>query len=72
KIEKKFASLVSGSIPRHISGTIDSEVIGGLMGLGFSQGEAARAVSLCRSENENKNWTEEDLMMSALGRLQRR
>ncbi|MDR1510387.1 MAG: hypothetical protein LBS53_12205 [Synergistaceae bacterium] len=72
KIEKKFASLVSGSAIRHIGGTIDSEVIDGLMGLGFSQSEAARAVSLCRSEDANRDWNEGDLMMSALGKLQRR
>jgi Holliday junction DNA helicase RuvA len=72
KIEKKFASLAAGAAPAHIGGSVDGEVIGGLAGLGFSQSEAARAVSLCRSDGGERAWTEEDLLMSALGRLQRR
>jgi Holliday junction DNA helicase RuvA len=71
RIEKKFASLADGSAPTN-SGAGDSEVIGGLMGLGFSQNEASRAVSLCRYEGGDRNWTDEDLMMSALSKLQRR
>jgi Holliday junction DNA helicase RuvA len=72
KIEKKFGHIMGDSATPRITGTIDGEVIDGLMGLGFSQSEAVRAVSLCRSESENEDWTEENLMMSALGRLQRR
>jgi Holliday junction resolvasome RuvABC DNA-binding subunit len=41
------------------------------MGLGFSQSEAQRAVSLCRAEAE-RDWSAEELLMSALGKLQRR
>jgi Holliday junction DNA helicase RuvA len=72
KIEKKFAALADGGAPRTGGGSADGEVIGGLVGLGFSQAEAARAVALCRAEGGDRAWTEEDLMMSALGRLQRR
>jgi Holliday junction DNA helicase RuvA len=73
KIERKFAFLAGGSAAGHYAGgTIDGEVIDGLMGLGFTQSEAARAVLSCRSEAGDKDWGEEDLMMSALGKLQRR
>jgi Holliday junction DNA helicase RuvA len=73
KIERKFAFLVNDSAPRHTAGgTIDGEVIDGLMGLGFTQGEAARAVLLCRSEDANRDWSDAELMMSALGKLQRK
>jgi Holliday junction DNA helicase RuvA len=73
KIERKFAFLTGDPAARsHIGGTIDGEVIDALMGLGFTQGEAARAISLCRSEDINKEWGDEELMMSALGKLQRR
>jgi len=72
KIEKKFPSLGQGGISVNIVGSVDGEVVGGLMGLGFSQAEAGRAVALCRSEGGEREWTEEDLMMSALSRLQRK
>ena len=72
KIEKKFSSLVEGGVNISAAGSVDGEVIGGLMGLGFSQAEASRAVALCRSEDGEREWIEEDLMMSALSRLQRR
>jgi Holliday junction DNA helicase RuvA len=72
KIEKKFAYLASGGTEIKLPGSLDGEVISGLVGLGFSQGEAARAVSLCRSEDGGREWSEEDLMMSSLAKLQRR
>ncbi|MDR3076124.1 MAG: Holliday junction branch migration protein RuvA [Synergistaceae bacterium] len=72
KIEKKFAGFADGASPMKTGGSVDGEVIGGLVGLGFSQGEASRAVALCRAEGGECAWAEEDLMMSALGRLQRR
>jgi len=73
KIEKKFSSLASG-MPQmsSITGSMDGEVIGVLVGLGFSQSEAAHAVEACRSESPSREWNEEELMMSALSRLQRR
>ncbi|MDR0764808.1 MAG: Holliday junction branch migration protein RuvA [Synergistaceae bacterium] len=72
KIEKKFAHIASGGTEIKLSGSVDGEVISGLVGLGFSHGEAARAVSLCRSEGGEREWGDEDLMMSALARLRRR
>ena len=72
KIEKKFPSLSEGGASVSAVGSVDGEVVGGLMGLGFSQAEASRAVALCRSEAGEREWAEEDLMMSALSRLQRR
>jgi Holliday junction DNA helicase RuvA len=72
KIEKKFAHLTSGGAEIKPGGSADGEVISGLVGLGFSQGEAARAVRLCRSGDADREWSEEDLLMSSLARLQRR
>ncbi|MDR1133914.1 MAG: Holliday junction branch migration protein RuvA [Synergistaceae bacterium] len=72
KIGKKFAHLASGGTEIKASVSVDGEVISGLVGLGFSQGEAAHAVNLCRSEGGDREWSEEDLMMSSLVRLQRR
>jgi Holliday junction DNA helicase RuvA len=73
KIERNFASLMSGSPPpRHTGSSVDGEVIDGLTGLGFTQGEASRAVSLCRSEDADRRWSTEELMMSALGKLRRK
>jgi len=72
KIEKKFSSLAADGTPVYAIGSADGEVIGGLMGLGFTQAEASRAVAFCRSEDGEREWTEEDLTMSALSRLQRR
>jgi Holliday junction DNA helicase RuvA len=72
KIEKKFSHLASGGTEIKLSGSADGEVISGLVWLGFSQGEAARAVSLCRAEGGDRKWSEEDLMMSSLAKLQRR
>lgn len=73
KMEKKFASLVGAEIPAIGGrGGIDAGVVSGLVGLGFSQSEAVYAVSACRAESgEDRAWTEETLMMSALGKLQR-
>ncbi|MDR1915758.1 MAG: Holliday junction branch migration protein RuvA [Synergistaceae bacterium] len=71
KVEKKFGALLKSDIHGLGLGSIDGEVISGLVGLGFSQSEAARAVAQCRSESEDRGLSEEELMMSALGRLQR-
>ncbi|MDR1651963.1 MAG: Holliday junction branch migration protein RuvA [Synergistaceae bacterium] len=73
KIEKKFSSLASFGTPVLPSArSAEGEVIGGLMGLGFSQGEASRAVSQCRAESGERALNEEELMMLALHKLQRR
>ncbi|MDR3333144.1 MAG: Holliday junction branch migration protein RuvA [Synergistaceae bacterium] len=71
KVEKKFTA-IAGVEAQASGGSLDAGVITGLVGLGFSQSEALRAVSSCRVEFADRTWTEEDLMMSALGRLQRR
>ena len=72
KAEKKFASLAGASrLPGKRAG-METEVVAGLVGLGFSQGEAARAVSASRAEGgAEKTWTEEELMKSSLAKLQR-
>lgn len=71
KVEKKFTAFGGVSRPSG-GGSVDAEVVLGLVGLGFSQGEAARAVSSCRAEGgEDKRWSEEELMKSSLARLQR-
>jgi Holliday junction DNA helicase RuvA len=73
KIEKKFASLaVPGAHAPRIAGSLEGEVTSGLVGLGFSQDEAAHAVSQSRLADSSREWNEEDLMMSALNKLQRR
>ena len=72
KVEKKFASLVGASVPVTSGGSLDAGVVAGLVGLGFSQSEAVHAVSACRAEDADRIWTEENLMKSALGLLQRR
>lgn len=72
KVEKKFAAFGVTAPLSAGRGSMDSEVVLGLIGLGFSQGEAARAVSACRAEGgEDKSWTDEELMKSSLARLQR-
>lgn len=72
KVEKKFGSVFGASAG--VTGgrtSLDSGIVAGLVGLGFSQSESVRAVSLSRSESPEREWSEEDLMMSALARLQR-
>jgi Holliday junction DNA helicase RuvA len=72
KAEKKF-SLMFGA-PVYTAGgkgSFDSGVVAGLVGLGFSQSESVRAVSLSKSESPEREWTEEELMKSALTKLQR-
>ncbi|MDR1943738.1 MAG: Holliday junction branch migration protein RuvA [Synergistaceae bacterium] len=70
KVEKKFASL-AGRAPSSGKTSPDAGVIAGLTGLGFSQSEALRAVSSCGAESPEGGWTEEELMMKALAKLQR-
>jgi Holliday junction DNA helicase RuvA len=73
KIAKRFASLLQPEAASAAGAvTRDSEVVAGLVGLGFSQGEAARAVAQFRAESQDREISEEDLMMGALGKLQKR
>jgi Holliday junction DNA helicase RuvA len=70
KVEKKFGALadISSSSER---GGIDAVVTSGLVGLGFSQSEALHVLSSCRAESPEREWTEDELLMSALAKLQR-
>ncbi|MDR1965329.1 MAG: Holliday junction branch migration protein RuvA [Synergistaceae bacterium] len=72
KIAKKFASLAAPGSGTRAPVSVDGEVIIGLTGLGFSRAEAMRAISACRSEAGGRELGEEELMMSALGKLQRK
>lgn len=72
KVEKKFAALAAGVPSAAGRGSMDGGVIAGLVGLGFTQSEAVHAVSRCRADAPDREWTEEELMMAALGRLQRK
>jgi Holliday junction DNA helicase RuvA len=72
KAEKKFSAMFGAPVyTAGGKGSLDSGVVAGLVGLGFSQSESARAVSLSKSESPEREWTEEELMMSALTKLQR-
>ncbi|MDR3321065.1 MAG: Holliday junction branch migration protein RuvA [Synergistaceae bacterium] len=71
KVEKKFGAIAGGVRRAEGRGSIDAEVVSGLVGLGFSQNEALHALSSCRAESPEREWTEETLMMSSLARLQR-
>lgn len=73
KVEKKFASLMGEHVPLSGGrGSIDAGVVVGLVGLGFSQSEAVHAVTACKAEaDDGRVWTEEELMMSSLAKLQR-
>lgn len=73
KVEKKFAAYAAGGVP--VTGgkrSADGGVVAGLVGLGFTQSEAVHAISACRAEAPERAWSEEELMMSALGKLQKR
>jgi Holliday junction DNA helicase RuvA len=71
KVEKKFGAAASGPPGSRAAGSIETGVAAGLVGLGFSQNEAIHAISSCKAERPGREWTEEELMMSALTRLQR-
>lgn len=72
KIEKKFAHVTAGVPMTAGRGSIDREVAAALVGLGFSQSEAVRAVSASRVEDADREWEEEALLMSALSKLQKK
>lgn len=66
RIEKTFSQYSEGaSVPRGV----DAEVCAGLMGLGFSAGEASRAAAAARADDPDRKWSEEELMMAALNKL---
>ncbi|MCE5201394.1 MAG: Holliday junction branch migration protein RuvA [Synergistaceae bacterium] len=73
KIEKKFSGMLDSGTSVSFGATLDSFVMEALTGLGFSQGESARAISLSKADSEtDKAWTEESLLKASLGILQRR
>jgi len=73
RVEKKFHDLSKNGSAVPFGGTFDSFVLEALMGLGFSHGESARAISLSRAEcDADVAWTEESLLKASLGVLQRR
>lgn len=72
KIAKKFADIDAGAASSSDS-SFDAFVMDALIGLGFSQSEAARAVALSKSNGEpDAAWTEESLLKASLSVLQRR
>ncbi len=76
KVEKKFADLASGAVSASPGReSFVSGVIIGLVGLGFSQSEAIRAVEAARAaarDGEGETpLTEESLMKSSLALLQK-
>lgn len=72
KVEKKFGDLASGAPVSAKRGSVDAEVASGLVGLGFSQSEAVGAVASAKASDPDRAWSEEELMMHALSKLQRR
>ncbi len=73
KIEKKFPGAGGGSVSSFAAGGFDNSVMDALVGLGFSQSEAARAVALSKgTADPEKEWTESELLRSSLSMLQRR
>lgn len=72
KIEKRFAEFAVGSPQAPARGSVDREVAAALVGLGFTQSEAVRAVSSSRAELPDIEWQEEELLMRALSKLQKK
>lgn len=73
KIEKKFSGMLDSGTAVSFGAPLDSFVMEALTGLGFSQGESARAISLSKADSETDTaWTEESLLKASLSILQRR
>jgi Holliday junction DNA helicase RuvA len=74
KAQKKFGSMLSApgsGQGEGVMGSLESGIVAGLVGLGFSHGEALRSISSSKAESPGREWTEEELMKSALAKLQR-
>jgi len=72
KIAKKFPQ-AGGSSSSFGAGSFDNSVMDALVGLGFSQGEAARAVALSKgTADPDTELSEEELLRASLSLLQRR
>ena len=73
KVEKKYSEYLSEEIaPIAAKTSLDLLVQDGLMGLGFTQMEASRVITLCKRESQTESWTEESLMKAALTQLQKK
>lgn len=74
KLSKKFAGIATdGAATGASEVALDVTVVDALTGLGFTQSESARAISMTRANAPvGTGWTEESLLMAALGLLQRR
>jgi Holliday junction DNA helicase RuvA len=72
KISKKFSDIKNFGEQEQKGHVSDSFVMEALTGLGFSQGEAVRAISRSRAEAGNEaSWTEEALLKASLSLLRR-
>ena len=72
KISKKFSEIKGFSEQGRKDHASDSFVLEALTGLGFTQGEAVRAISRSRAEaGPDASWTEEDLLKTSLSLLRR-
>ncbi len=72
KIAKKFSDLPEGEFQPSGGSSCDSFVLDALTGLGFTQSESSRALSLSKaSADDDVKWTEESLLKAALSVLQR-
>jgi Holliday junction DNA helicase RuvA len=72
KISKKFSDIKNFGEQEQKGHVSDSFVMEALTGLGFSQGEAVRAISRSRAEAGNEaSWTEEALLKAPLSLLRR-
>lgn len=73
KVEKEFASIGAEISGGGAPSSFDSFVAEALAGLGFSHGECARAIATAKAQaDDDTSWTEETLLKTALGILQRR
>lgn len=73
KLAKKFSELPDGVGASLAEASLDVVVSDALSGLGFKQGETARAISVARaSAGSDVKWTEEELLKAALSVLRRR
>jgi Holliday junction DNA helicase RuvA len=71
KIAKKFPDIGEDSMS-FAATSFDSSVMDALIGLGFTQSESARAISMSKGSAPDNEWSEETLLKTSLGILQRR
>jgi Holliday junction DNA helicase RuvA len=72
RIAKKFSEIAGVGEQGSKDRASDSFVLEALTGLGFTQGEAVRAISRARAEaGPDASWTEEDLLKTSLSLLRR-